>query len=714
MANLSNRAPMRVQSFNGGQYSAAEAAFIPQHSAKELKNIVIDNLGRASQRRGLELLSTTPDELTFHVTYDDDTSDDVIAELANVDTDVTFVDGKFGRAGSFNGTTSKTVYDADTAVDVNTLGSMTVTAWVYPNNDGEGNAGRIIDKFSGTDVGYRLWLSGSDTTPVINFEVGYVTTNALAVSVGTVAVDTWTKIDAVLQADHSIDIYINGVVTTYSTDTDGVGGVNDDSAVDLNIGNNAASTATFNGYIDDVRINSTPLTAANLQQSKVYGLTRFRVPNVIDKMYRIVGTSLQAIDSDLKGFTDIDTGFTTKSTTRFFQARASDGTYRLVMCNNEDNVHSMTTAEVMTDEGSGADDPPTDSPWGEWHDNRAFFIDSNGDIRFSDVLDFQTCTSTNIFRAKSPAVCVKSFKEKQMMIYSQNKIEILDTSGATPLEDWGKTILSEGIEFNSPFTVVNVGDDQVFLAKDGVRLLSRTKFDKIQSGVMSGPIKDIIDRINVDQIHKACAHLIDNKYVLSVPIDTATENNFVLVWDLTAAKIMGKLESGWTVIPADDWNISMFTEFEFSDNKITLVGGDARALSQTYKCFSSDTDIGKTVTSEIVSIEHTVDRVTDTIWDPVHVVAASGVSTTYSIEMNLDNVGGVEVTTMDLTGGAPILPIALPFDLGGTARVEKLFRTKQLGRATLCQLNIIHNTYNRRPTFIEYTLFARKLKPRFT
>ena len=713
MANLSNRQPLRVQSFNGGQYSANESSFIPQHSAKELRNVVIDRVGNATQRKGLTHMGEAPTTLTYHATFNDSTSVDVIAGLDGTDTAVTYVDAKFGKGASFNGTTSNIVVAADTAIDINTIGSMTVSAWVYPNTDGEGNVGRIVDKFSGADVGYRLWLSGSDTIPVVNFEVGYVTTNAIVTTSTTIAVDEWTKIDAVLEADHSINIYINGAVASYGVDTTGVGGANDDSAVDMVIGSDSTGAYTFDGIIDDIKIFDEPRTAANVQQSKVYGLTRFYVSGTVDYIYRIVGTTLQRLDSDLKDYTVIDDGFTTSKDTCFVRGRASDGTYRLIICNGADNVHSMETDESITDEGAGADDPPTDSPWVEWHDNRAFFIDANGDIRFSNILDFQTCTSTDIFRVKKPAVCVKSFKEKQLIIYSESGIEILDTSGSTPLDDWSKTVLSDGVEFNSPKTVINTGDDQIFLAKDGVRILSRTEFDKIQAGVVSGPVRDIIDTINIDHIHKACAWLINNKYILAIPTGTATENNTVLIWDLLAAKAMGKVDAGWSVVPADQWFPSNFTEYEFSDNIRTLVMGDSRDLSNVYKAFNGNTDNGATVTSEIISVEHTLDRVTDAIWDPLNVVAVSGISTSYSIQVDIDNTGFDEVKSLSLVGGAPILPKALPFDLGGTARVTSLFRTKYLGRGVICQVKIKHNTYNKRPTFVEYTLYARKMSPRF-
>ena len=56
----------------------------------------------------------------------------------------------------------------------------------------------------------------------------------------------------------------------------------------------------------------------------------------------------------------------------------------------------------------------------------------------------------------------------------------VDTGDPAPVTTPIGNGINKDIEFNSPRTVVNIGDDQVFLAKDGVRLLSRTQFDKIE------------------------------------------------------------------------------------------------------------------------------------------------------------------------------------------------------------------------------------------
>lgn len=715
MANLNNRQKIRVQTFSGGQNSADEPTVVNVPFVSVAENVLLDKQGNAQQRLGLARQGDNPDSLVAHYTFDASDSTDDKGSLDGTDTVVTYVDGKFGKCASFDGATSKITVDADTTIDVVDIGTFTLSAWVYVTSDGENDVGRIIDKWSGTKVGYRLWVHSEATSKVkVSCEVGHATTNALSVTDATViTLDSWTKVEATYDGT-DILIYINGALAT-TTDTSGVGAIGDDGAVDLTIGNETAAVAkTFDGQIDDVRIYNAVLTAAELDQSKMYGLHRFQVTGTIDQVFRMRSDSLESLDSDLKGWTVIDSGFTTDKDTWMVRGRASDGTYKLYVGNATENVHSVASdGTTVVDEGNTNTDPPRNVMM-EWHDNRLFCVDSNGDINYSDILDGQTFNrSTNIFRSKSPTQAIKSFKEKELVIYNADSIEVLSTSGATPLTDWSKTLLSESIEFDSPRSVVNVENDQIFLARDGVRLLSRTTFDKIQAGIVSQPIQDIIDDINQDAIDKAAAWFINNRYYLAIPTGTATENNKLVIYDVLAAKLTGELPSGWTVIPAANWTPAMFTDFEFGDNEESLVVGDNRALSLVYQ-HTGNHDNGETITAKISGVDHTIDGESDAIWDPVQVVVQAGVSTTVTVQTELDRGGAVDLqpATISLTGGAPVLPIALPFALGGSARVRQALHAKHVGRGVTCRVHLTHDTYNKRPTFVEYLLYGRKLNPR--
>ena len=895
MANLKKRTPFRVRSFNRGQFSDFEQTIVPEGAATELENVLIDEVGRVKQRGGLKLRGESPTSLISHWTFDNSTSVDDVGSNDGTDTDVTYVDGKFGKAASFNGTSSKIAVSADTTIDANSVGTFGFSAYIFVDSDGESNVGRIVDKWSGTKVGYRFYVhTESSSTVKLTFEVGYGTTNSIVTTSTTLSTGAFHRVEAVHQSDKSSDIYIDGTKASYGTDTTGNGTVGDDSAVDLTIGNEtAASAKTFDGEIDDVRFYNAARTDAQIAIGKVLGLHRFRVPGTIDRVYRVIGGSLQRLDDDFLNWTDINTGFTADKETNFVTGRTSDGLYNMFVFNGTDNVHVVNTSEniltfigavtfndsglddltiggtytgtaelnykVEIDQvdaaktvdtivqpggalnngthtaitttkaggsgddnltvdvviaagaittvtvnvggnsyavddtitltglaagGGGGDDAGTvdiasiidtfrwsddgGSTWdvekieidttaqsmnngitatfaassghtvaddwtftaypdegnentsaprsqqAEWHDNRMFVINSVGDTNFSDVLDGKTyARSTNIFRSKTPAKKLKSFKEKELIIYSTKGVQVLSTSGSTPLTDWALTIINEDVEFNSPRSVVNVGNDQIFLAKDGVRVLSRTAFDKIQSGLISQPIQDIIRSINQDAIDKACAWFVNNRYILAIPTGSNTENDTVLIWDSLAANIAGTLQSGWTVIPSGVWTPAVFAEMEFSDGNIDLVMGDNRALSLVYQALNLSTDNGETIVSVVTGIDHTIDNARDGIWDPVQTTAHSNTSSTIEVFVEVDRKGFNSIGTIDISANVPTLPIALPFILGSSARARKLFRSKLIGRGRTCRVKMKHNTYNQSPVYVEYTLWVRPLQVRF-
>lgn len=704
-----NRVPIRVRSFNSGQNSSAEPTLSAEPSV--LENTIITDLGQAEQRKGLTRVGDNPDSLISLWTFDASDSTDDKASNDGTDTAVTYVDGKFGKCASFNGTTSKITVSADTTIDVNSMGPFRISAWVYVDSDGENDEGRIVDKFSGSDVGYKLYVHGeSSSTVKLTFEVGFDTTNAKVVTSTTMSTGAWHKVDAVFNSDDSVDIYIDGALASYSTDTTGSGSVNDDSAVDLIIGNNTGQTRTFDGEIDDFRVYDGTFTVDDIELKQIRGMTRFK-SGATDLLLRIKNTDLQKLSADFKSWTNIDTGFTADKTTNFVQADD-----KIFVLNDTDNVHSMDTGETVTDEGNTNTDPPR-ALYGEWANNNRFFILDGDLVYFSDALDPQTYDrANNLFRVRKGSRGVgrwlKMFKEFELIIYMDESIHVLDMNGSTPLTDWNLKPLSITVGCPAGRTVQDIGNDHIFLARDGVRLLSRTPFDKLQVGVISERIQDIIDGINWDSIGTACSWFEDNKYILSVPTGTSAIPDRTVIWDSIAAKKMGDPAMGWTVLPKDDWCLSVFSTFEFGDNLLTVVAGDSRDLSLTYKVLSGNTDNGQAITQRIIGAEIDFgDRVSKKIFDPLQVIAHGGSDSTYTVELELDRKGSVQVGTLSTTG-ALITPFTTPATTGSGGRKEKTMRTKRLGRGNTARVTIKHEAYNKRPTFVEYTLYARNLQGR--
>ena len=181
---------------------------------------------------------------------------------------------------SFDGADSKITVPADPSIDANGKTALTISVWINPASDGEGGFGRILDKFdvAGTPTaGYAFFLESEAASKVIIrvllIHAGF--SNDVRSGV-VVPINTLSHVAYVYNEDGGKEgkLYLNGEILTLSIDQDGTGDVQDDSAVDLTIGNATAISRTFDGLIDNVMIFNTAKSAAEIKS--IYEVTRGR------------------------------------------------------------------------------------------------------------------------------------------------------------------------------------------------------------------------------------------------------------------------------------------------------------------------------------------------------------------------------------------------------------------------------------------------------
>lgn len=721
MPIVRNKQKVRVQSFNGGENSTAEPALVKTPFASLARNADIHETGKVSMIEGYVPIGDTPDTLISQWTFNASDVTDSIGTNDGTETSISYDTGKFGKAAYFNGTTSSIVVPADTTIDAVDLGDFCITAWVYVDTDGLNDVGKIVDKMGATTSGYRLWVhSETASTVKLSFEAGYsggANTNALAVTSTTMSTGVWHKVEAHLASDVP-SIYIDGVEASYTTQTTGADTIEDDSANDLYFGNNAAGTATFDGAIEDIRIYDGTRTANKYEQDRINGLTRYQVGSTIDRLYRMRDTDLERLDDDFDSWTTIDSGFTADLTTNFVQAKDL-----LFILNGTDNVHSMDSSESITDEGNTNTDTPRTTV-GAWAQNNRLFLggsktESERDfVWFSDSLDPQTFDrAVNVFKVRSGTggkiTALKPFKLNELVIYKNDSTFVLNMTGATPLTNWTLQPINDSIGCSAGRTIQNLGNDQVFLDNEGrVRLLTRTTFDKIQTAVISEPVRSILDELNIDSIQNCCSAFINGKYYLGIPTGTNSYPDTVLIWDTTAVTVKSDPASGWSVIPSTLWYPSAMSSFEFGDNSLRLVFADNRAVSTCYKQYGNLNN-GAKITMDVAGPTHDVgDRATDKIWGPLHIVWQSGENVDVEMFAEIDGQGFISVGKLSVAGDAPILPIDLPFVLSASDRATQLFTIRQIGRGKTCRIKARVSSYNQTATFIEYELWAEGRIPR--
>lgn len=163
---------------------------------------------------------------------------------------------------------------------IDQLITPTVSAWIYYSDDGADASQVIYNKSTFLRIFYISDNDGALNNALV-FQFQFTSTTAVKyVSVtNAISANTWTHIlatyDHTRGNDQRVDLFINGVETTYSTTDEGSGTLDqDDSAGTANIGSRSTSTV-FDGQIDEVAIWSVVLTAdeiTKLAKSKVKGM----------------------------------------------------------------------------------------------------------------------------------------------------------------------------------------------------------------------------------------------------------------------------------------------------------------------------------------------------------------------------------------------------------------------------------------------------------
>jgi len=225
-------------------------------------------------RLKIETEDTNSNE-TVTISYATDYDDDIYSQFDAITTNgiKTLTFPLFGNYLDYDGANDLTTVSDDSAIqDVFDSGG-TVEALINADSDGENDLGMIANKAS-----WALGLSSeSSGTAKIRFAQGFSGTQG-----------TWTTTNAVItiDGDHHIalaydadavgndpTIYIDGVSVAITEDSTPVGTRTTDVGSDLIIGNNAATTSTFDGAIDDVRMWSDTRTAAEISANKDAELT---------------------------------------------------------------------------------------------------------------------------------------------------------------------------------------------------------------------------------------------------------------------------------------------------------------------------------------------------------------------------------------------------------------------------------------------------------
>ena len=243
-------------------------------------------------------------------------------------------------------------------------------------------------------------------------------------------------------------------------------------------------------------------------------------------------------------------GSTLTKGTAFTVSEASSSEFKFFV--NTDNVTNQTDVHFIKEVsvGLGFSHMPA-PPFAVYHQRRLVMpfknsVDSGADsftsrgildeIIASDLLDSDTYDQifgSYRFNAGTAdfVVGLHSFTDDTLMVFNRNSIHLV--SNTIDLNNSSIRLLTDEVGCLARKSIQQVGNRVLFLSDNGVygtEFLDEYNLRGTQTP-LSEPINETIKRINKVHAEKAVSAYFDNRYFIAVPLDDATQNNAVLIFN---------------------------------------------------------------------------------------------------------------------------------------------------------------------------------------
>lgn len=162
---------------------------------------------------------------------------------------------------------------------------------------------------------------------------------------------------------------------------------------------------------------------------------------------------------------------------------------------------------------------------------------TNGSALFSHNASFRVGQGDS-----DKIVALVPYKDFRLAVLKDHSIYIVNADPAqSDISNWAIQQVSDKVGCVAEKSAVNVGDDIFFLSRDGVRSVA-TAFQQEQlatSEPLSYPIHDIIERINWEFADRSVGAFWKGKYILGVPLDSATVPDYCIVFNTNTRQWAG-------------------------------------------------------------------------------------------------------------------------------------------------------------------------------
>ena len=405
-----------------------------------------------------------------------------------------------------------------------------------------------------------------------------------------------------------------------------------------------------------------------------YGLFGFDPDGGTFELLAIQGVNLSGNGGGAT-FSNYKTDLTTGLQTTIIKAGQLTQNDIAIVSNGTDNLSAMYQDHSMHDLGDTNTSPPK-TPAIAYYGDRVWALLRNL-LYFSDAFpaDYSLAfdRTTNAFRVPVGAErALISTRDQGIVVMGSDQIWQFLPSYIPAVTDTPQKVLDIGCV--NGYTAVQVADDIMFLAPDGVRGLFRTQLDKLQTGQsfpLSWVLQDEFNEINWAHIDKACAVFFENKYIISLPTGTSTTNNKCWVYypALSAAfysstNLSNQSSAAKCWVVYDGWNIGRFTKLRVNGQE-RLYGIDS-VTGKVYRLFYGSTDNTNPIVYEEITRAEDFGQPLVYKKGGEFRIKATGGNGTLTIYANADNSGYVQLGTMELEVTGVTFPTTFPMLFANT------------------------------------------------
>ena len=284
-----------------------------------------------------------------------------------------------------------------------------------------------------------------------------------------------------------------------------------------------------------------------------------------------------------------------------------------------------------------------------------------------------------------------------LVVFKHSSIYLVDCNPAnfvttpTPsIANFPITVVTKIVGAAEHRTICQAGNDVIFLSESGrgVYTVGQILTNETQAikNPISLPVKGYINRINWQFVHNAEAVVWDDLYLLSVPLDGSSSNNFILVYNLS----LGSWQGVWT-----NYNTSVMwlrtydgiqSEFYFADH----AGNIYKNWYASSKVFldtgggniASGIQFYSSLTSRAYRMGETFNKIEPFSW--IVEFTDSDVNVNFQLIADTSAVGTAGFVTTN-SMGIP-LPFNLPVTLPSTGNVKQAISARPCGICTEHQI----------------------------